>query len=160
MDSILSFSYTKFHPKNYRCLSLNYGILLASHSAVPRPFRQLECIFAPPPDICLQSMGRCTLLLCPSPGSLRDLQGLGQVEVEVKSTLDLSSRDRRHAPKSRTGFELDRCPTHLRDSTVAPPLPFPACILQGCGGKWGGQDGSAAHFVKGAQRDSVPGLKS
>ena len=27
-------------PKNYSRLSLNYGILLAGHSAVPRPLRQ------------------------------------------------------------------------------------------------------------------------
>ena len=76
-DSILSFSYTKFTPKNYNRLSLNYGTLLANHSAVPRPLRQLQCILTPPPDICLRSMGRCTLLLCPSPGSLRDLRVWG-----------------------------------------------------------------------------------
>ena len=59
--------YTQKLPKNYGCLSLNYGTILANHSTVPRPFQQLECIFAPPPDICLRSMGRCTLLILPLP---------------------------------------------------------------------------------------------
>ena len=67
----------RIYPKKYSSLSLNYGTLLASHSAVPRPFRLFQCIFAPPPDICLRSMGRCRLLLCPSPGSLRDLRVWG-----------------------------------------------------------------------------------
>ena len=90
----------KICPKNYSRLSLNCGTSLASHSTVPRPLRQSHYIgvpLAPPPDIGLWSMGPGTLRFCPSPGSLRDLQGMGQVEVEVKSTLGLSSRDVRFA---------------------------------------------------------------
>ena len=81
--------------------------------------------FGPSSGLCLRSMGPSTLLFCPSPASLRDLQGMGHVEVEVKSTLDLSSRDGREETKSKTGFELARRQSHLRDSTVAPPGHFP-----------------------------------
>ena len=130
-DSILSFSYTKFHPKNLPLLEPELRNTTRSHSAVPRPLRQLECIFAPPPDICLRSMGRCTLLLCPSPGSLRDLQGLGQVEVEVKSTLDLSSRDVRFAQQKARLDLAYRRPTHLCDSTVAPCSPHSGPRFEG-----------------------------
>ena len=43
------------------------------------------------------------------------------MEVDGNSTLDLSSRNVRFAQrKSKTGFELDRRQSHLRDSTVAP----------------------------------------
>ena len=97
----------KNYPKNYSRLSLNCGTSLASHSTVPRPLRHLYLgvPLAPPPDICLRSMGPGTLRFCPSPGSLRDLQGLGLVEDEVKSTLGLSSRDVRFAQrKSKTEF--------------------------------------------------------
>ena len=95
-------------PKNYSSLSLNYGNLLASHSAVPRPFRQLSfaVLLAPPSDpFGIYDVWGSTFPFCPSPGSLRDQQGMGRLEVEEISTLDLSSRDVRFAQrKSKTEF--------------------------------------------------------
>ena len=101
---------------------------------------------APPPDICLQSMGPGTLRFCPSPGSLRDLQGLGQVEVEVKSTLKLSRRNVRFAQRKDKLDLAYRRQSHLRDSTVASRHPFPVHALWICGGMSGSEDGSRQHF--------------
>ena len=130
-DSILSFSYTKFYPKNYNRLSLNYGTLLASHSAVPRPLRQLQCILAPPPDIVYGVWGDALFFSAP-PLDPFGISGYGAFGGGSKSRLNLSSRNVRFAQrKSKTGFELDRRQSHLRDSTVAPPLPFPACSSEG-----------------------------
>ena len=79
----------KIYPKNYNRLSLNYGTLLASHSAVPRPLRQFNfaVLLAPPPDICLRSMGRALLLFLPLPWIPSGSQGMGHLEVDGNSTL-------------------------------------------------------------------------
>ena len=78
--------YTKT-TKNYGCLSLNCGTILASHSTVPRPYRQLALavLLAPPSDPfgIYEVWGSICFHFCPSPGSLRDQQGVGHQEVEV-----------------------------------------------------------------------------
>ena len=78
--------YTKT-TKNYGCLSLNCGTILASHSTVPKPFRQLALavLLAPPSDPLgiYEVWGSNCFPFCPSPGSLRDQQGVGHQEVEV-----------------------------------------------------------------------------
>ena len=80
------------------------------------------------------------------------VSGYGAYRGRWKHYTDLSSRDWRNAPKSKTGFELDRRPQHLCDSTVAPPLPFPVHALWICGRKWGGENGPAEHCIKGTLR--------
>ena len=56
---------------------------------------------------------------------------MGQVEVEVKSTPDLSSRDVRFAQQKARLDLAYRCPTHLRDSTVAPCSPHSGPRFEG-----------------------------
>ena len=175
LGSILPFMKGQNAAKNYTEKNGQHFVLFPIHKIYPqklqpiepelrnptrRPFRSstaitatLSASLAPPPDICLRSMGRCTLLLCPSPGSLRDLRVWG-LRGRWKHYTDLSSRDWRNAPKRQTGFELDRRPQHLCDSTVAPPLPFPVHALWICGRKWGGENGPAEHCIKGALRDT------
>ena len=115
------------------------------------PLRLRQCIFAPPPDIVYGVWGDALFVSAP-PLDPFGISGYGAHRGRRKYYTDLSSRDWRNAPKRQTGFELDRCPQHLCDSTVAPPLPFPVHALWICGRKWGGENGPAEHYIKGALR--------
>ena len=65
-------------------------------------------------------MGPSTPCLCPSPGSLWDVQGLGHVEVDENLHWIYLAETGATRQKSKTGFEHVRLPQHLCDSTVAP----------------------------------------
>ena len=69
-------------PKNYNQSSLNYGTL---SQAIPQFQLVSAVLLAPPsdPSGINEVWGSICFLFCPSPGSLRDLQGLGHIEVDV-----------------------------------------------------------------------------
>ena len=70
-DSILSCFYTQnLPPKTY--------------SAIPATSASFAVLLAPPSDPfgIYEVWGSTAFHLCPSPGSLRDLQGMGHIEVD------------------------------------------------------------------------------
>ena len=74
---------------------------------------------------------------------------MGPIEVDGNTTLIYLAETGATRQKDRTGFELDRRPQHLCDSTVAPPLPFPVHALWICGRKWGGENVPATALYQG-----------
>ena len=121
--------------------------------AIPQFQHVSAVLLAPPSDpFGIYEVWGSTASLSAPPLDPFGITGYGAYRGRWKHYTDLSSRDWRNAPKRQTGFELDRCPQHLCDSTVAPPLLFPVHALWICGRKWGGENGPAEHCIKGALR--------
>ena len=142
-------------PKNYNRSEPELRNLLAGHSAVPTAIAASLPWSASLPLLRTLSTeyGAMHSSASAPPLDPFGISGYGAHRGRWKFYTDLSRRDVRFAQrKDRTGFELDRRPQHLRDSTVAPPLPFPVHALWICGGKWGGENGPAEHCIKGALR--------
>ena len=80
-------------------------------------------------------MGPSTLLFCPSPGSLRDLQGMGHLEVEV--ILDLFSRKipAPRAKKTELDLSLARRPVSICVTVrLLPHFPFRPALCRSAEG--------------------------
>ena len=150
-DSILSCFYTQNLPP--KTTTDRARTTEPFSQAIPQFQHVSAVLLAPPSDpFGIYEVWGSTASLSAPPLDPFGITGYGAYRGRWKHYTDLSSRDWRNAPKRQTGFELDRCPQHLCDSTVAPPLPFPVHALWICGRKWGGENGPAEHCIKGALR--------
>ena len=144
-----------FTPTNYSCLSLSCGTL-AGHSTAPRPFRQLKCSSAPPPDFVYGVWGQALFSFVPplDPFGIYRVHGLKRWRQLLHW---FSGRYGRNAHQ-KYNLVLSISDVHSICVTVR-LLPFPACALQGCGRKGGGPGRLSNAFSRGVLRDAVPGPK-